>query len=237
MRSPQLSLVLPVHNQESIISPVTQDIVKTLKNSKIDYEIILVENGSTDQTYQSIKKLTLKNPRIKAIRAAKGYGSAIIKGLNQTKGRYVSYMPSDGQLDPDLLPKLYKLITAQNYDLVKIKRSTRESRIRKIRSKVFNLLARILFKITVVDINGSPRIFLRNWLPILKIKSRDSFIDAEMAIKVYYLGWKIKEIPALTLPRKGGKSTVSFKTVIEFLKNFIDYKKSYALKLWIKSVT
>lgn len=236
MKFPQLSLVLPIHNQEDIINKVVKDVIKVLKNSRIDFELILVENGSTDNTFKVIESISNTNPRIKAIKAKKGYGSAIIRGLSIAKGKYVSYMPSDGQLDPLLLPKLFKIIKTEKYDLVKIKRITRESQIRKYRSLIFNILTRLLFKIKVKDINGSPRIFLKNWLPILKMRSRDSFIDAEMAIKAYYLGWKIKEIRALTLPRLGGKSTVNIKTVIEFLKNLIHYKRSRDLKFWTNTV-
>lgn len=232
-----LSLILPVHNQEKIIIPVVAEIIKDLNKHKIDFEILLVENGSSDKTHIVIKQLASNNSRIQALTAKKGYGSAIIKGLEEAKGKYVSYMPSDGQLDPKLIAQLYKIITVNNYDLIKIRRISRESFIRTIRSNVFNILTRALFKITVVDINGSPRIFLRNWLPILKIQSKDSFIDAEMSIKAYYLGWKIKELPTLTLPRLGGKSTVNFRTVLEFIKNLIYYKKNRSLKTWILSVT
>ena len=197
----------------------------------------MVENGSTDNTYTVVKRLDKNNSRIKALTAKKGYGSAIIKGLHSAKGEYVCYMPSDGQLDSKLVSKLYKIITKESYDLVKIKRVSRESLLRSIRSKGFNILTKLLFRIPVKDINGSPRIFLRNWLPILKIQFKDSFIDTEMAIKAYYLRWKIKEIPAITLPRRGGKSTVSIKTVIEFMNNLVTYRKSSRLKKWIEKTT
>lgn len=233
----ELSLILPVYNQEDIIVPVTQEIVRDLKKNKISFEVIIVENGSTDKTYDVVKNYALKNKQIKAIRAKKGYGSAIIKGLLKAKGRYVSYMPSDGQLDPKLISKLYRIINKEKYDLVKIKRTTRESFVRLIRSKIFNILTKLMFTITITDINGSPRIFLRNWLPILDLTHKDSFIDAEMAIKAYYLKWEIYETPAETLPRRGGKSTVNVKTVIEFIKNLIQYRNSRKLSLWINSST
>lgn len=230
-----LSLVLPVHNQETIITPVVQEINQVLKKAGIKNEIILVENGSTDNTLTVVKNLARRYKNIKSLTAPKGYGSAIIAGLALSRGRFVSYMPSDGQLDPKLIPKLFKLIKSGRYDLVKIKRVTRESFIRTIRSKIFNFLSSLLFKIPVSDINGSPRIFLRKWLPILDLQYKDSFIDCEMAIKAYFLKWKIKEIPAQTLPRLGGKSTVNFRTIIEFLKNLLAYRFGKELKYWLKN--
>ncbi len=237
MNKISLSLILPIHNQEDITASVVSEIVKDLNKNKILFEILLVENGSTDNTYTVVKKLDKNNSHIRALTAKKGYGSAIIKGLHSAKGEYVCYMPSDGQLDSKLVAKLYKIITKESYDLVKIKRISRESILRSIRSKGFNILTKLLFRIPVEDINGSPRIFLRNWLPILKIQFKDSFIDTEMAIKAYYLRWEIKEVPAITFPRKGGKSTVSIKTVIEFIENLFRYKISNKLKTWINSST
>lgn len=227
-----LSLVLPIHNQAAIITPVVKEICNVLKKEKINSEIILVENGSKDNTLQILKKLSKKYTNATTIVAKKGYGSAVLEGLKVAKGKYVSYMPSDGQLDPNLVPLLYKIIIKENYDLVKIKRVTRESTIRYLRSKVFNLLTRLLFKITAEDINGSPRIFERKWLSVLDLQFKDSFIDAEMAVKAYCLKWKIKEISAKTLPRLGGKSTVNFKTVLEFLSNLFHYKFGKDLKRW-----
>lgn len=232
MRKIDLSLVLPIHNQATIIAPVVKDIYNILKKGKINNEIILVENGSKDDTLKILNKLAKKYTNTIIIVTKLGYGSAVLAGLKVSKGEYVSYMPSDGQLDPNLVPLLYKTIIKGIYDLVKIKRITRENTIRYLRSKVFNLLTRLLFKITVEDINGSPRIFERKWLSVLDLQFKDSFIDAEMAIKAYYLKWKIKEIPAKTLPRLGGKSTVNFKTVIEFLSNLFNYKFGKNLKLW-----
>lgn len=229
-----ISLVLPIHNQETIIKPVIASVNKVLKNNLSSYEIIAVENGSQDFTYKVLISLRKKYKNLRVIVAKKGYGSAIIAGLKVAKGKYLCYMPSDGQLDPNLITKLYKIITTSSYDLVKIKRTTRESAIRYLRSKTFNILTRLIYKISVSDINGNPRIFLRKWLPTLNIQHQDSFIDAEMAIKAYYLNWKIKEIPAKTLPRLGGKSTVNYRTVIEFLSNLIVYKFGKDLNLWKK---
>ncbi|MCM8787216.1 MAG: glycosyltransferase family 2 protein [Candidatus Omnitrophica bacterium] len=234
MNKLELSLVLPVHNQETIIKSVVRKIVQILEKAKIKYEIILVENGSSDNTLTVVDNLAKEYKNIRSLNSPKGYGSAILTGLDCSKGKFVSYMPSDGQLDPNLLLKLFKLIKTGKYDLVKIKRTTRESLIRTFRSKVFNFLSRLLFKIPVSDINGSPRVFSRKWLPILDLQYKDSFIDTEMAIKAYLLKWKIKEIPAKTLPRLGGKSTVNINTVIEFLRNLIFYRFGSSLKVWRK---
>ena len=167
---PKLSLILPVLDEENIIEKVVADIISILTKIPLDYEIILVENGSKDKTLEVIKKLEKKNRRIKVLITQKGYGSSVLKGLEAASGEYVSYMPSDGQIDNEILPVLYKEIQTGKYDLVKIKRSNRENLIRLIRSKVFNILARLIFPITVSDINGSPRIFKKDKLSILDLR-------------------------------------------------------------------
>ncbi len=234
MNKIDLSLILPVQNQASFIQEVIVEINQTLKKAKIKNEIILVENGSTDETLAVLLKLTRKYPNLKTITAKKGYGSAIIAGLKISQGKYVSYMPSDGQLKANLLPKLYQLITTKQYDLVKIKRINRENLLRALVSKIFNLIVSLMFKVNMLDINASPRIFSRKWLKILNLQFKDSFIDCEMAIKAYFLKWKIKEVTAKTLPRLGGKSTVNLKTVQEFIKNLIAYRFGNQLEKWLQ---
>ena len=231
---PKLSLILPVLDEENIIEKVVADIISILTKIPLDYEIILVENGSKDKTLEVIKKLEKKNKRIKVVITQKGYGSSVLKGLEAASGEYVSYMPSDGQIDNEILPVLYKEIQTGKYDLVKIKRSNRENLIRLIRSKVFNILARLIFPITVSDINGSPRIFKKDKLSILDLRYKDSFIDTEFAVKASLLNWKIQEIPMKNLERVGGKYTVSINTVFEFLHNLYNFRFSHELDSWKK---
>lgn len=224
---PILSLVLPIHNQVETIVSVANDISKVLNRAKIDYEIILVENGSTDGTLRVLKTLAKKNKRCRVLIAPKGYGSAVLAGLAQTKGKYVAYMPSDGQLSPVVLPKLLALVQSGKCDMAKIRRVNRESTVRLIRSKVFNLLTTLLFgDFKIKDINGSPRIFSRSLLKKLNLTYRDSFIDTEFAVKARQLKLRIIEVEVKNLPRLGGKSTVGVHTVLEFLRNLIIYRFS-----------
>ena len=231
---PDLSLILPVLDEEKIIEKVVADVVSIFEKNSLDYEIILVENGSGDKTLEVVKNISQKNRRIKVTVTQRGYGSAVLKGLKEATGIYVSYMPSDGQIDATILPILYKEILGQKYDLVKIKRSNRESLIRFIRSKVFNILARLIFPITISDINGSPRIFKIDKLSLLDLHYKDSFIDTEFAVKVALLGWKIQEIPMKNIERVGGKSTVNINTVLEFLNNLYNFRNSRDLEIWKK---
>jgi len=230
----EFSLVLPVVNEADIIEAVVREIEHVLRAEKINYELILVENQSTDDTLRVLRKLSKNNSRIQIVETRRGYGSAVLAGLQKANGKYVGYMPSDGQIDPKILPDLLKYAKSKNYDLVKVRRKTRENIIRFLRSRIFNILAHLLFHIPTWDINGSPRIFLRTALPTLELSFRDSFIDTEFAIKAKLLNWKIKELPIYNRDRIGGESTVSIKTVVEFVKNLFSYRFSSSLKDWRK---
>ncbi len=220
-----LSLILPVHNQELIMEQVYQDIERMLMSLGISYECILVENGSTDRTFDVLGRIAHQYKSVRCFTSKKGYGYAVIRGLAEAKGRYVSYMPSDGQVDLRVYPILWKLIQSDKWDAVKVRRATRESLMRVIVSSVFSWTISCVFSVPLLDINGSPRIFLRRWLPALDLTYGDSFIDVEFAIRAYELGFRMIEIPMKTLPRVGGRSTRSWRTFIEFIMNIWRYKR------------
>lgn len=229
---PRFSLILPVLNEEDIITPVVEDIIKVLQKLKIEFEIILVENESTDQTWQVINKLAQRDKRIRVTRTKQGYGSSVIAGIKVAQGEFVGYMPSDGQIDAKILITLWQEIQSGGCDVVKIIRKNRESAIRFLRSKIFNLLARIMYPIDVVDINGSPRIIETEKLKKLELTYQDSFIDTEFAIKAHLLKWKFEEIPTKNLDRVGGKSTVRMQTVLEFLRNLWNFRQDKNFLRW-----
>ena len=220
----ELSLILPVHNQANIIEPVYKNILTTLKKLGVTYECILVENGSTDNTKSVVFQLAQKYPNTRALTAPKGYGSAVLAGLAKAKGIYLCYMPSDGQIDLAMLPELWRLAISDQWDVVKVKRITRETTARYLFSRALAYLTAILFGIPPWDMNGSPRIVLQSKINQLHLTYIDSFIDIEFAVKAHRLGWKIKEIPIKTLPRYGGTSTRSWRTFAEFLKNLWDFR-------------
>jgi glycosyltransferase involved in cell wall biosynthesis len=229
-----LSLTLPVHNEEDIIEKVVEEVIKALDKCKITYEIILVENGSKDRSLDKLIILSKKHKTIRYFISPQGYGSAILKGLRESKGKYVSFMPSDGQVDLSILQKL--IDNAPVYDLVKVKRVSRENLGRTFVSLSFDLIIHILFGSVLLDINGDPKIFLREKLKLLKLKSNDSFINTELIIKISKLKWSVLEIPIENINRYGGKSTRHFGTYTEFFRNIFNYKFSPVLKKWNKTI-
>jgi len=218
------SLVLPMQNQAEIAESVTTKIIKVLNQNKINYELIMVENGSTDATLVVLKKMARKDQRIHVAVSKPGYGRAVIHGLKLARGKYLSYMPSDGQCDAGVLSQVIKSITQPGVDLVKVYRTSRESALRKFVSGGFNLLANQIFNLNTIDINASPTAFPAKNLKRLKLESPDSFLDTELLIKAKKLNWRIVRLPMKNFNRIGGRSTVKPTIVFEFLKNMIHWR-------------
>jgi len=232
----QFSLVLPVQNQEDIIESVTDRIVAVLKKAKINYEIVMVENGSKDNVLKVLKKMARKNKRIKVTVTSSGYGRAVVYGLKKATGKYIGYMPSDGQCDEKVLPKVIKEVQEPGVDLVKVFRTSRESVLRKNVSINFNLLANVLFFLRFWDINASPTVFRKINLKKLDLQAKDSFLDTELLIKARYLKWKIVRVPMENFNRAGGKSTVKPLIVLEFLGNMLDWRFGNKFVTWKNEV-
>lgn len=219
-----LSVILPVHNEENIIKSTFDEIYREVKYVEKNSEFILVENGSVDNTFHVIKELAKGYKDTEVTVAPKGYGSAILQGLKVARGVFVSYLPSDGQVDLQVFPDLWKLSQENTWNIVKVKRLHRETIFRTFVSFCFSVIIALLFKTKFIDVNGSPRILKSTDVKSLHLKAKDSFIDAEMLIKASKLAWKIKEIPMTNLERTGGKSTRSYKTFVEFFLNIYKYR-------------
>lgn len=224
----KLSLVIPMFNEEANAEKVTQEIIEELEKGAINYELILVNNGSSDGTGIILTKLAQENATIKTITVPEnqGYGWGILNGLHWATGEYLGYMGGDGQIDPQDVAKIFKHMLKEPYPLYKAHRYRREDGpLRNFVSNIFNKLFVYTFKVNVGDINGSPKIMSRQCYECLNLSSKDWFLDAEVIIKANYLSMKVGEVPVVFRRRHGGRSSVRLCTVWEFLRNMITYHK------------
>jgi glycosyltransferase involved in cell wall biosynthesis len=234
---PVLSVVLPIHNQAGFIQAVVAEIDTYLRSAKVNFELILAENGSRDETLTILRRIAHNNPRAHVVVAHKrGFGGAIIDGWAHARGEFVCHMTSTGQIDPKDIVRCFKAVFSKKGDIVKIYRPIRESILRKIVSRTFNAVARILFGTRVKDINSCPKIFRRELLPLLNLKFRDSFIDLELIVKAHALDLSIVELPTTLRERTGGRSYTNFRTLFEFLRNMFRYRISDEFRQWKKTI-
>jgi dolichol-phosphate mannosyltransferase len=231
-----LSIVIPFYNEEANVHKVVGGLVELFEKSAIDYELILVNNGSKDKTPQILEELAGEKPqRIKTVQVPinQGYGWGVINGLKVTAGDYTCIMSGDGQTRPEDALKIYECLLSEKCDLVKAKRAVRRDRaIRKILSFSFNSLFALAFNVRTMDINGSPKIFKKEYLPIFNLVSKDWFLDAEIMIKAKYLNLYSKEVSVEFLHREKGKSNVRWSTIFEFLGNMYEYRMGKGIREW-----
>ena len=154
----QLSLVIPAYNEAESLPELIGWIHRVCEPRYPSYEIIVIEDGSTDNTWQVLLELKKLYPtRLKAIRFARNYGksAALYVGFQEASGEVIITLDADLQDSPDEIPALYELITKEGYDLVSgWKRHRRDPLSKTIPSKLFNATVRLLTGIPLHDFNS-----------------------------------------------------------------------------------
>jgi glycosyltransferase involved in cell wall biosynthesis len=220
--SPELSLVIPLYNEKANVPRVPADIAATLDEAGIDYELVLVNNGSRDDTGHRLAALAATNPRIQVVTVPvnQGYGWGVLCGVEQARGHFVGFMGGDGQIRAEVIPHVFALAKSGHVDLAKVRRVTRgDGPARQAVTFCCNLLFPLLFPVRTRDINGTPKIARGDLLRSLQLRSKDWFIDAEVMIGLGQRGARIGELDVDFLPRDGGSSNVRWTTIVEFLRN------------------
>ena len=152
-----ISVVIPLLNEHESINELHDWIVSTMQSNHFSYEILFIDDGSTDSSWDIIQKLSTKHDSVRGIRFMKNYGKsqALHAGFSKTKGDVVITMDADLQDNPEEIPELFRLIKEDGYDLVSgWKRKRYDSVLSKnLPSKLFNWAARRISGIKLHDFN------------------------------------------------------------------------------------
>ncbi|OJI07379.1 hypothetical protein BK004_01450 [bacterium CG10_46_32] len=221
----KLSIIVPAHNESANLKLLVPQIDTILSTLNEEYEIIVVDNASTDDTLEILNILKRQfSSVISVFEPKKGFGSAILAGLARSQGDVIGYIHADNQMEAMDIVRIYQKLKLENLDICKATRADRYDGImRWVISRVYNLLFRAMFHVRLRDINGSPKLFTRNFFYAAHITSRDWFIDPEIIIKAQRRGARMGEVMIHTKPREHGSSQVRATTVLEFLKNMFYY--------------
>lgn len=153
----QISIVIPLLNEEESLVELYQWLTKVLTINRFSYEIIFVDDGSTDGSWQMIMQLAEKDAQVRGIRFLRNYGKsqALHAGFKAAEGEVVITMDADLQDSPDEIPALYEMITNDNYDLVSGWKKKRYDSVlaKNLPSKLFNWAARKTSGLTLHDFN------------------------------------------------------------------------------------
>ena len=214
----ELTLVLPVHNEADTIVSFVRRVRETLKVLNVSFEIICVENGSTDQSYELLTGVSGRLKDVRVIRSKLGWGNAVRQGLKHANGRLFCYMVSDGQIDPKCLPALYRRLKEERVALVKVLRTTRENSVRSHLSRAYNVIACRLFGFASRDINATPKMLRTDLARQLKLSEKNIGIDLELLIRLNQRALRWVEIPIGSGKRTAGTSTTKIHSVWEMLR-------------------
>jgi len=220
-----LSVVLPAYNEEGSIEQMIEESVAFLKqhNKFEEYEIIVVDDGSTDQTASILKRLEDIEP-IKIITHSKnlGFGGAIVSGIRQAQYSWLLIMDSDGQFKIDSLQKITDFLS--EYDIIAGFRYRRaDAFYRKFLGKAGNFLTCRLFGLALKDVNCGFKLFKKEALHLNGGHCHAGAFYTDIFIKAKQRGHRIKEVPIVHYPRVHGKQTganidVIFKAIKDLAK-------------------
>lgn len=215
-----ISVVIPVFNEAASLNELYSQLSKTLKKLKQSYEIIMVNDGSTDESQKVLEKLYQKDKsHLRVIEFARNFGKAdaLKAGFRLAKGDIIATLDSDLQDDPAELPKLIKKLKEGN-DLVsgwKVKRQ--DQMLKRVSSRWFNYINRLVFQIKLNDFNCGFKVYKAEVAKGLNLYGElHRFIPVMVAAK----GYRIAEVEVNHRKRKHGQSKYG---LIRFLHGFFDF--------------
>ncbi|MDL2283304.1 glycosyltransferase family 2 protein [Odoribacter sp. OttesenSCG-928-G04] len=167
-----ISVIVPLYNEEESLPELSAWIDRVMKENNFTYEIIMIDDGSKDNSWNIIEKLATENPNIRAIKFRRNYGksAALHCGFQAANGDVVITMDADMQDSPDEIPALYKMIMEERYDLVSGWKKKRYDPLSKtIPTKLFNATARSASGIKLHDFNCGLKAYRKNVIKNIEV--------------------------------------------------------------------
>jgi len=225
-----ISVFFPTYNEEGNIQKVVLNAKKILLKTFNKWEIIVVNDGSSDDTNELVSDLSKNDSRIKLInhKTNRGYGASLKSGFYSCRYDWIAFTDSDGQFDFSEITEFVNKQDETDADLViGYYKKRRVSKFKIITSKMWELAVFILFGLHVKDIDCGFKLISKKVIDkIPRLESqRGAFISSELLIKAKKANFKIVEIPVTHYPRTQGKGTGRDLKVI--VKSFIDLFKLY----------
>lgn len=213
-KRPSLTLVLPAYNEQATIEQAIREADAALAGLTDDYEILVVDDGSTDRTADLVAEAARRRGAVRLLRQPGnlGYGAALRRGFQAATKQLVAFTDADCQFDVRQLDRM--ILLAADYDIVCGYRIDRQDAWnRKVYSAGYNLLARLLLGTAVRDCDCALKLFRREWVQSVEIESDGFFVNSELLTKARLQGASMVEVGVAHRPRPGGESKVSLRHV------------------------
>jgi glycosyltransferase involved in cell wall biosynthesis len=205
---PSISVFFPCYNEASNVGSMVEKTIPVLTSLTADFEIILVNDGSSDGTAEIIDRLAEKNPCVKAVHHHQnsGYGAALQSGFRAACKDLVFYTDGDAQFDIGELAAIMPLI--RQYDIVSCYRLDRkEGLIRKINGWCWSRLVCRIFSMKIKDIDCAFKLFKRRIFDDIEMHSTGALIDTEILARAVRKGYTVTQAGVHHYPRTAGEQT------------------------------
>jgi glycosyltransferase involved in cell wall biosynthesis len=244
----KISIIMPAYNEADRIVESLKETMKTFDDFKADYEIIVVDDGSTDQTYEKTKKFVqeISNSKIivKRNRANFGKGRALYKGFRYATGDFIIFLDADMDLHPGQIDTFFDLMELTDSDIVIGSKRHPNSKLfypkdRRILSAGYFFLVKMLFGLPINDTQTGLKLFKANVLKTVfkTFISREFAFDLELLVTAHRFGFKIAEAPVCINSQRGynriGIGTV-YKMTIDTLGIYARFLRNRTKRLTAK---
>jgi glycosyltransferase involved in cell wall biosynthesis len=220
-----ISIILPVHNQADHIGKIVQEYTAALAKVPNPHEFWLVANACKDNTIEVCQDLAKTIPTVNVTSTETGgWGLAVKLGLAKANGEIICYTNS-ARTSPDILALTLLYATVYPNVVIKANRKIRDNWRRRLGSLLYNLECRALFDLSVWDINGTPKVFPRNFEKLLHLSREDDLIDAEFNMICRREGYPVIEVPVFSTRRHSGKSTTNYGSAVKMYAGAYDLWK------------
>lgn len=216
----QISVVIPLFNEDESLPELHQWIVRVMNAHNFSYEIVFIDDGSTDKSWEVIEKIKEENSCVRAIKFQRNYGksAALHVGFQATQGNVVITMDADLQDSPDEIPELYAMITEQKFDLVSGWKKKRYDPISKtIPTKLYNGVNRMISGIKLHDMNCGLKAYRKE-----VVKSVEIFGEMHRYIPVIAKAAGFPKIGEKVVQHQERKYGVSKFGLNRFINGFLD---------------
>lgn len=229
-----LTIFFPCYNDQDTITEMIIEAYRLAPSCALDYEVIVVDDGSTDKSRQILTQLRQENPHLKLIFHDKnqGYGGALHSGFTNARKDYVFYTDGDGQYQLSDLKNLINLIDKDTPMVNGYKISRSDAWYRKLFGMVYQSLCKTMLGIKIRDTDCDFRLIKRDLLQNIQLKYKSGAVCAELVKKIELQGIHIAECPVHHFPRRSGNSQFfSFHNLSKTLSDFFTLKADLKAEL------